>query len=93
MTIRKWLENYLADNGLFPNQATAVVAAMIAEHATYRSDMMAGRWDDCAEDYPRPLLAVLCLDVRRHAVVWIDANIPQHWARVIFAQEAADAAK
>jgi hypothetical protein len=82
MTIEAWAIKHLTDNGMFPQEAGAVIAAV----KTQMGDVMACRWSDDAEGYPGYLLAVLVLALNSNAVEWIDANKPKHWARMVFDQ-------
>ena len=81
MTMQQWAEKYLTDNGLWPQEATAVVGAVKADRA---NESMEQRWNDGTEGYPKPLLDVLQMALRAEAVRWIDANQPQHFARTMF---------
>lgn len=81
MTMQQWAEKYLTDNGLWPDEAEAVVEAAKAEKA---NESMERRWNDDIEGYPKQLLAVLTMPLRAEAVRWIDANKPQHFARMMF---------
>ncbi len=82
MTIRQKLEDYLYQRGMFPNQAKAVVDALISNS----DKSMEGRWDDEVEGYPPSLLAVLGMGLQHEALRWIDANCPQAWYRSLFTE-------
>lgn len=86
MTVREKMETWLVDRGLFPNEAKAVMDAVVAQP---EQKAMEKRWNDAAEGYPPPLFAVLAMSASDQAVKWIDANKPLHWARPMFAGEAA----
>ena len=83
MTIRKKLERALESNGLFQDQAVAVVQHFESSPA---GEPMKGRLDEDETAYPPQLFGVLWISVQQAAVEWIDANKPQHWARAVFAQ-------
>lgn len=82
MTIRKKLEERLYENGLFEDQAAAVVKRFEESEA---GKPMKGRMDEDESSYPSNLMVVLWVSVKHSAVEWIDENIPQHWARAVFA--------
>lgn len=56
-------------------------------------DSMKNCWQDETESHPPELLAVLMLSVKQHAVVWIDANKPKHWARSMLTEAGIEAGK
>ena len=70
-----------ADHGLWPHGATAVLMAMKNDKA---NESMSDGWCDDATGYPPQLFAVLFLSASLHAIAWIDANKPKHWARPMF---------
>ena len=81
-TIEGKIKQMLEDNGMFPQQAQAVI-----DMAKARPDLfpdMERRWADRAEDYPTSLIAVLWLGIKGLAVEWIDANLPKAWYRPMF---------
>ena len=81
MTIEDTIKNKLIENGLFPDQANAVV------YNLKKLDIcMDGRWSEDASGYPVQLLAVLWMSAKDEAVKWIDENKPRHWARPMFAE-------
>ena len=89
MTIREAMRKYLTDNGLWPDEADAVLAS--AEKSLVRA--FAGRggvqspmtwyWDDDSVGSPK-LLAAVELQVKSCALEWIDENQPAHFARPAF---------
>lgn len=79
-TISSFLEAYLTENGLFPDEAHEV-----AERYKASTDAdMQHRWGDSIEGYPKPMLAVPLISVRRAAIEWMDEKKPLHWARGMF---------
>jgi hypothetical protein len=74
------LRTRLYDCGLFEEFADAVMAALM----TKIGPRMKGRWGDPADAYPKTFIAFLWVAARKEAVKWIDANLPQHWAREAF---------
>ncbi len=85
MTIEQFSIKHLTDNGLWPQEAIAVVytakKAMEAEMDGQR------RWNDDIEGYPKPFWGVMMLTLNRRAVEYIDANKPMHFARPMFTGE------
>jgi len=80
-TIRKYLEAKLFSNGLWEDQASAVVTAY--ENSS-GGQAMKGRMDDDISGYPSSMMIFLWIMVEAKAVEWIDANCPKHWARSMF---------
>ena len=74
------LRTALYNNGLFEDQADAVLSKVVNQ----KDSPMQGRWNDPASDYPPIMLSVLMLDVNASALEWIDNNAPRHWARPLF---------
>jgi len=83
-TIEGYFFNYLYQHGLFEEQAKSVLDAY---KTSLGGESMKGRWNDTIDGYPNILLATIRLGVNHQAVQWIDANCPQHWARLIFTGE------
>ena len=81
MTIMEWTKGMLEENGLWPQEAEAVVAAM-SDELTMKA--MACRWDDPVDDYPPHIFAVIGISAKRQALEWIDRNKPEHFARPMF---------
>ena len=79
MTFEEKVKEYLVGNGMFDNQAEAVLQRMKAG-----DDVMLHRWSDDTSEYPDVMLNVILLSARRHALDWIDENIPQAWFRGCF---------
>ena len=93
MTIREFLLKNLTDNGLWPDEAEAVLAQYIENSIELDAKgvdcgPMRDRWNDDLEGYPDAMKAVLALGTHTEAVKWIDANKPKHWARLMFTGEA-----
>lgn len=79
-TIELLLEAKLKDGGLWPSEAKAVLQSVKSDSSLD----MDGRWGDSTGDYPPQLITTLWVAVCDHAVKWIDANRPQHFARGSF---------
>jgi len=86
MTIVESLKSKLESQGLFPDQADAVLEILKSENP-----IMGNRWNDDEGDYPNSLISVLWVAAQSCAVRWIDKNVPKHWARVVFAQNSYEA--
>lgn len=82
MTIREKMTRLLEDNGLMPDQAQAIMELAIVDVSL---ESMVTRWNDESEGYPPQLFGAIWYPIKKVAVEWIDANIPQHFARAIFA--------
>lgn len=91
MTIKKRILQHLESNGLFDDQAQEVFAALEKSQGAVMQGgpVSGGRWNDEETGYPPQLMAVLIVAADMEAVNWIDANLPKHWARGIFAGPAA----
>ncbi len=84
-TIEGKLKDRLVANGMFPEQAQAVI-----DMAKNRTDLfpdMESRWADEVEGYPQQAIAVLWFGIKHIALEWIDANLPQAWYRPLFSGE------
>ncbi len=84
MTIRETMTKLLMYNGLSPSEADTVMESMISDKS---QEPMADRWDEASEGHDKHTLAVLWACAKHFAIVWIDANAPEHWARAMFTQE------
>lgn len=74
------LRTDLYNNGLFEDQADAVLLSLVSQ----QDHPMFGRWDDAATDYPPAMLGLLWMEAKASALEWIDKNMPLHWARPMF---------
>ena len=81
MTIREKLTELLTRNGMWPNDAFEVMEEVISSDTT---ESMIDRWNDVADGYPKPFLALLWFMVRQKALEWIDANCPKAFYRSLF---------
>jgi hypothetical protein len=81
MTFRQLAEQYCVDRGMFPDQAAAVISAVISDPG---SAAMADRWNEDIAGYPVQMMAVIALNINRHALAWIDANLPHAFFRPMF---------
>jgi hypothetical protein len=69
---------------MFEDQANIVIEAV---KASKENEAMKGRWSDDVSGYPRLMLGILHLTLRRHALEFIDANFPEAWFRPMFETE------
>ncbi len=79
MTIAQFLTKHLKDNGLCPEELDVVLEATKADDADVRK-----RWNDDIEGYPIQMKATLIFIANKHALRWIQANDPGHWAKCMF---------
>ena len=81
MTIREKLKSMMFENGMFPEQAEAVLMGMEADES---HDALTEVFGKEIEGYPVQFLAVAWLTTRHAALDWIDENIPLAWYRPMF---------
>jgi len=77
------LSKMLEENGMFPNDAKAVVEAM---KAAPENETMKERWGDSWQDYPSAILSLAWLSAKEYALKWIDTNHPKAWYRPMFTE-------
>jgi hypothetical protein len=86
-TIRAALEGMLDERAVFAADIKAILDGWLQ---TEPGKIMAGRMNDKVSDYPASVLIVCWISVSQHTVEWIDQNCPNHWARPMFATQAAE---
>jgi hypothetical protein len=88
MTFREVCKKHLVDNGLFEDQAEAVLSAIDAEdqesHEAYRTFNR-----ECG-GYPMQLRALYIAKANSAAADWIRENMPRHWALPMFDPSALE---
>lgn len=84
MTVRQTLEEKLVTSGLWGDEAKRVVTG--AEEAEPLKAMH-GRWDDDANTYPAAMLTVVWMSVREHAIKYLRAEAPKHFALAVLEDE------
>lgn len=84
------MKQRLEEHGLWPDQADAVMEAVCADPDNCA---MSGRWDDETADYSPQTIVIVWMSARAHAVKWIDANRPRHFARQAFCNAMTDSGK
>jgi hypothetical protein len=82
MTFKEKLENFGIQHGLSPHEAASIFQHLKDEDK--EANMMAGRWNEDADDYPSAMITILWQSYRRVAAQWLAANKPRHWARPMF---------
>lgn len=76
------LHKMMTDNGLWPQEADAVLESVRTDkHAEALAEVLGRTWDG----YHTQFHAVAWLTVKGMVVEYIDANKPQHFARPMFA--------
>jgi hypothetical protein len=81
MSIEEKIEQLLQQNGMFPDQAKAVMARVKDDEA---NSPMSDRWGDSADEYPPVIISLAWLSAKHHAIEWIDENLPKAWFRPMF---------
>ncbi|WP_027358407.1 hypothetical protein [Desulforegula conservatrix] len=81
-SIRAAVSKKLQDHGLWQQEAEAVMD--IVEKAP-ENKAMQGRWHESPDAYSSGILVALWWSSKNHAIAWIDANKPEHFAREILA--------
>lgn len=85
-TLRENLEQRFCENGLWPDEAKAVLDLFVEELKETEPYMHENIGRRQADEYPAALSTLLYLRAKKHAVRYIDENKPQHWARPMFAE-------
>jgi len=83
MTTRQRFEKMLTDMGVFDSQAAAIMELAIPMFSE-ASPEYSVTWDRPASEYPDAFYRVTFVLVKRAALQWIDANLPQAWFRAMF---------
>lgn len=86
MTWMEWAIDQLVNNGMFEDQAKAVMAEVVEHPATVS---MKDRWNDSVDGYPPQMKAVCLVAIKTQALEWIDRNCPKAWFRPMFVLESA----
>ena len=81
MTWEQFARGYLVQNGMFEDQAKAVVA-LAMEHELFIN--LVGRWNDPIEGYTPIFQAWFVITLRRITVEWIEKNFPQARFKAVF---------
>lgn len=88
MTTREKFESMIFNNGVFENQAKAMMDFAIPKIDAQMQEQKTQTltWDRPCSEYPSAIYAtVFMIFVRPLVVEWIDKNLPQAWYRPMFA--------
>lgn len=84
MTVQEKLEKMLIERFLTESVAKEIIECVKADIA---NEPMEKRWSNNIEGYPVQLLSALWDSTKRHALEWIDENLPLAWFRPLFVEE------
>jgi len=80
LTLYGKMHKELINNGMFDTQAKKVMRKVMEE----QKELIGGRWQDSASDYPEATVNTLWLSVKMSALEWINENAPQAWFKPMF---------
>lgn len=83
MTLKEWCIKQLTDRGLWDHEAEKV----FEKYCASADDDLNRRWHDQISGYPKEMLAVILLGMKREALKWIEENKPNHFAKTMFTGE------
>lgn len=81
MTYKEKIKQMLSEQGMFDEDAEAVVEMVIKDDCNVA---MKNRWNDDISNYPSTTRSVLWDSVCRIALEYIDKNCPKAWFRSAF---------
>lgn len=81
MTFEQKALEMLESNGMFPDQARAVLAMMKTDPA---NEVIKERWGHDIAGYGDIMINVLWANAKYNALRYIDENIPRAWFRPLF---------
>ncbi len=84
MTFSEYIKDYLCQNGMFVDQAEAVLVLVKEDE---KNKPMQGRWDSDMSGYPPIMETMTHFIANNAAVAWIDVNCPKVWFRYLFADK------
>lgn len=84
-TFESYIMTQLQARGLWDYQAREIMTTLKADDIMKD---MAQRWQDSPDGYPPALLVGVWMNAERHALRWIDENMPEAWFRPLFVKEA-----
>jgi hypothetical protein len=85
MTFQEYCINYCEERGMLHNQAKVVFDNLMQDKSL---DAMNNRWNDQIEDYPKAILAIIIMNLRKQAAHWIEANLPKAFYKPLFEEES-----
>lgn len=80
MTFEQYMRNALFERGMLEPWIDQVMERTKADPANEAMD----RWTDQVEGYPDQFAAFIWYSTKRHALQWIDENLPRAWFRPMF---------
>ena len=84
MTTRQKFEAILFEMGLFESQATEIMELAMPRFSDLLPEYRI-TWDRPSDEYPDAFYNVgFSVVVKKSALDWIDANMPQAWFRALF---------
>lgn len=83
MTTKQHLITFMTQRGMSPEQAEKVFQQALPEIQRNPGDYRV-TFERPASEYPRPVLNILCMIIKREALKWIEANIPLAWFKPMF---------
>ena len=81
MTLAETILQHLEDNGMFRDQAEAVLARFKEDPL---GAPLTSAWDKKASGYPQQFMPQVLLNLRAVAVKYIDETCPEVWFRPMF---------
>lgn len=81
MNFKTKLIEMLVANGLSDRQAEKVMDALMSQP---RTETTFNHWEDNVDAYPPVMLQVLWAGAKRQAIIFIEKEIPEHWAKPMF---------
>jgi hypothetical protein len=81
MTFNEFSNDYLIKSGMQESDARAVIEAAKQSEGM---EAMIGLWDNSIDGYPPVMKASFHMSIKRHALEYIDANMPEAWFRDLF---------
>lgn len=71
------MKETLVANGLWPEEAEKVMEVVMRAE---ENEVMRDRWADSFSDYPPVIKTMAWMSAKQHAVEWLKANKPEHFA-------------
>lgn len=81
MTLQQQIESRLIAHGLCPHEAADITATLKESEGA----KMADRWAEESDAFPPELPALMWFMAKQHAMAYLDATRPRHFARAIIA--------
>lgn len=81
MTFEEIMRKNLKNRGMCDTQINEI---MVAVKTAEENQSMLNRWCDNVSDYPDMMANVVWISVKRHALEWIEKNLPLAWFKPMF---------